>query len=1118
MSFQLTKRMIKTICGAYSYERGEADCRAGKVTIADYDPELRICTATVKGMHSLFRVDIRAEDDGDIRTDCECLSLNLSASQSCRHIAATLLSLYELQQSVQSAADGKPSRTVTQSVARPNRLSQPDLPSSSSGTAAPSASTDTALTNVMLDLFDPKPVRPSRASTIYDPREPLSVEFIVSLFHYGFRKNMFSIELKVGSKRTYVVPKLRDFLERIALRERYECSRYFTYDPELHCFHETNDAIIRKLIELHRNEKMYRDTSGGYAAHATPVGGERALLIPPTVWEELAPLLAQAASVRLEYEGFSYEGLRFSDMPMPLLFELERDDGIFGTEPAGYRLNVQGLDRLIVMEPYGVVLADGALLKLKPEPCRRLFELQKMLTHARDARTIRVPSEQMAPFMEKVVPGLMGLGSVRLSQAVSEQVVQAPLKAKLYLDRVRDRLLAGLEFHYGDIVINPLENGGSGRGINRILLRESDKEARILDLMEQANFMKTESGYFMEDEEGQYDFLYHIIPQLEKLLKVYATTAIKIRLHVGHAPPRIRVDVDERTNWLECKFELDGVPETEIRNLIQSLSDKRRYYRLPNGALMPLETPDYEAINRFIAVMKVDKNSLSGAEFRLPAVRGLHLIDGDNRESVLKLGRSLRSLLENMRNPDSLDFPVPDSLASIMRDYQKFGYQWLRTLAHYRFGGILADDMGLGKTLQSIAYLVSALSEIRNHGQPAIIVCPASLSYNWLNELRKFAPEIRAVVADGDKTERGRILAKISEIDVLITSYPLLRRDVDAYAERYFHTLILDEAQAVKNYATQTAQSVKALQARYRFALTGTPIENSLEELWSICDVVFPELFQDLRTFSELSRETVAKRIRPFLLRRLKTDVLAELPEKIESVQPSVLLPEQKKLYLSYLAKLRKETLKHLDEEGFGRSRIKILAGLTRLRQLCCHPGLFVEGYEGGSAKFDQLMELIEECRGAGKRMLVFSQFTEMLGMISRELAYQGVSFFYLDGQTPAAERVDLCNRFNDGERELFLISLKAGGTGLNLTGADTVILYDLWWNPAVEQQAADRAHRMGQKNVVQVLRLIAQDTVEEKMYALQQRKKHLIDEVIEPGQEALSSISEEEIRELLMI
>jgi SNF2 family DNA or RNA helicase len=248
--------------------------------------------------------------------------------------------------------------------------------------------------------------------------------------------------------------------------------------------------------------------------------------------------------------------------------------------------------------------------------------------------------------------------------------------------------------------------------------------------------------------------------------------------------------------------------------------------------------------------------------------------------------------------------------------------------------------------------------------------------------------------------------------------------------------------------------------------------------------VVFPELFPSRKVFNDLSREKVAKRVRPFLLRRLKTDVLKELPEKIESVQASELLPEQKKLYVAYLAELQQETVKHL-HEGYQKHRIKILAGLTRLRQLCCHPTLFVEGYGGSSAKFEQLLEMLAECQSMGKRVLVFSQFTKMLGLIGRELGYQGVPYFYLDGQTPTSERVELCSRFNEGVRDVFLISLKAGGTGLNLTGADTVILYDLWWNPAVEQQAADRAHRIGQKNIVQVIRLVTQGTVEDKMYEL---------------------------------
>ena len=354
--------------------------------------------------------------------------------------------------------------------------------------------------------------------------------------------------------------------------------------------------------------------------------------------------------------------------------------------------------------------------------------------------------------------------------------------------------------------------------------------------------------------------------------------------------------------------------------------------------------------------------------------------------------------------------------------------------------------------------------------------------------------------------------------DVLITSYPLIRRDIQWFEKQEFLTIFFDEAQAFKNPFTQTARTVKRLQADNRFALTGTPIENSVEELWSIFHVIFPELFLGLKEYSELTPKTIARRVRPFLLRRMKEDVLAELPEKIESMESSDLLPEQKKLYAAYLAKLRHDTLRHLDKKTIRRNKIRILAGLTRLRQICCHPALFVDGYKGSSAKFEQLKQLIEESKLAGRRVLIFSQFTKMLGIISKELAMNGTPFFYLDGQTPSEERLELCNRFNDGERDVFLISLKAGGAGLNLTGADTVILYDLWWNPAVEQQAADRAHRMGQQQTVHVIKLVARGTIEDKMNELQEKKRHLIEEIIDSKDAANTTLTEDDIRELLEI
>jgi len=1118
MSFQLTKRVIKLLCGPYAYERGEFDYQARKVTITDFDPDASSYDAFVKGNNDNYNISVNIDRNGDVEAICNCPIFDTSPKY-CKHIAAVLLNIHDIQNSGKSPIRSY-SSTLNKDDGYSNSLRQqltPRYPSSFARSSSGIPSPDIGVANGLLGLFSNKLKRSTRTHKhLFDNREPLDAEFIISPFPYGYRKYMFGIELKVGSKRLYIVQKLREFLDRIDRMEAYVFSKHFTYDPERHRFNQENEEIISKLIDIYQNEKLYRETSSIYSAHASHTSGDRMLLIPPASWESILPLLVKAPIVKLEQDNRTFEGIHLSNEALPLHFEFDmihqhKDE----EDKNGYQLDVHGLEQLIIMEPYGMVLADGKLIKLQADQCRRLSELKQMLESAR-RNQVRIPPEQMEPFMEQVIPGLKKLGKVQIAHAVSERLVYAPLKAKLYLDRVRDRLLAGLEFQYGDIIINPLEENHR-RGSDRILMRDGEQEAAILELMEQGNFAKTESGYFLDDEESEYDFLYHIVPMLEKLLQIYATTAVKARLYVEQTPPRIKVDVDERTDWLECRFELEGIPETEIRNLLKTLGERRKYYKLPNGALLPLERTDFQEINRFINEIGVPKE-LMGTSFRLPVVRGLHLIDRDQQSNAIRLGKSFRSLLDNMRNPDNLDFPVPDSLASVLRDYQKYGYQWMKTLAHYRFGGILADDMGLGKTLQSIAYIVSVLPEIRDQQLPAIIVCPASLMYNWHNELTKFAPEIQTVIADGSKIERTRILQQLSDADVIITSYPLLRRDVEAYAQPAFHTLILDEAQAFKNHATQTAQAVKAIQARYRFALTGTPIENAIEELWSIFDAVFPELFQNRRSFNELSRENVSKLVRPFLLRRLKTDVLKELPEKIESLHASELLPEQKKLYMAYLAMLQKTTLKHLNEDGFQKTRIKILAGITRLRQLCCHPSLFVEDYEGSSAKFEQLMEIVEECRSSGKRMLVFSQFTEMLGIIGRELGYQGVPYFYLDGQTPASERVGLCNRFNDGERDLFLISLKAGGTGLNLTGADTVILYDLWWNPAVEQQAADRAHRMGQKNVVQVLRLVTQGTVEDKMYALQQRKKNLIDEVIQPGQEALSSLTEQEIREILMI
>lgn len=1081
--------MIKLFCGKKAYEQGEGYYRKQTVMFAIYDQKNNYYQAYVEGKLSYW-VTFEIDQNEKVFADCTCSTYALD-HRFCKHISAVMWSIYYHQ------ING----TIPKLQAKEQDIASDEE----------SEQLETALTKGVLDLFTTKISTPKSSRSFFEDRQLLNMSFICRPIAYEAEKYVFGIEIRVGVKRQYFVRNIREFLEHVEQSQPVELSKHFTYNPDLHSFIKEDEEVLRQLRKVFYHETIYLGTGKAIDDIFESSFDKRTLLIPPFIWESILPSLVNAPSVKIEQGGREFSGIHISDEALPLQFEFTQ------AEAEGYQLIIKGIETIEVLESYSCVLFDGKILKLSMDQCQRLIELKLML-EAFQKNIVHIPAPQMEGFMEKVIPGLMKLGNIVISQTVSDRIVKKQLQAKLYLDRLNGRLLAGLEFHYGDIVINPLESNSKERKSKYLLMREGDKEQQILELLDRSALTKTEGGYFMHNEELEYEFLYHVVPELKKYMVVYATTAVKTRLFKGSCPIKVNVNLDERTDWLVFKFEMDGIPETEIRHLLSSIEEKRKYFKLPNGSLLSLAGKEMKKMNRLLTEIVTQNTEVNSNELSLPVVQGLHFMDSFEQDKAVQIGKSFRRLLENLRNPDIQDYPVPEGLVQTLREYQTYGFQWLKTLARYRFGGILADEMGLGKTIQSITFIVSVLPEIRTRELPAIIVAPASLVYNWRNELKKFAPEVRVDIVEGGKTERSALLKNLSNLDVIITSYPLLRQDSNLYKDQLFHTVIFDEAQAFKNFATQTAKAVKKIRANHHFALTGTPMENSLEELWSIFDVVFPALFQNRSVFNDLSREEVAKRIRPFLLRRVKSDVLKELPEKIETVQSSDLLPNQKKLYLAYLAKLRQETLKHLTKGELKKNRIKILAGLTRLRQLCCHPSLFVEGYNGSSAKFEQLLEIIDECRSSGKRMLIFSQFTTMLRLIGTELAYQGVPYFYLDGKTPGSERVELCQRYNEGEKEIFLISLKAGGTGLNLTGADTVILYDLWWNPAVESQAADRAHRIGQKNVVQVIRLVSQGTIEDKMYELQQKKKNLIDEIVQPGQESLSSLTEKEIREILSI
>jgi SNF2 family DNA or RNA helicase len=1069
LNFKISHKLIKEKCGSVSFKRGEAFYRSKKVTFHQHNHQQ--CTAMVSGAED-FHVTISINQHGDMVTECNCPKL-LSYHKDCQHIAAVLLSIYEVQ-----------------------RLgTTPILPEADSNQQPVTEN----LAGSLMEIFSEKKIKSSGQQLHFETRQVLKLGMTIKPITTRKGQKLFSIGLNFGE---LLVQNIRDFLKSVNDIKPTKISDSFTFDPMLHCFQNETIMIIQQLIQVYRDESLLGETFSEGMMNTS------LLVIPSATWQRLFPLLTTAENIFLELEGERISGLQISEQRLPIHFKISEN------EQQGYLLSISGINDLLMMSPYHLVIYEGKCIQLNSDDSKHLSDLKQMIEAAGTNR-ITIQNDQVNHFIEKVIPGLRKLGEVRFSEAISREFKKTPLVAKLFLDRVKNRLLAGLEFHYENIVINPFESHSSSFPM---LIRDNEREKIILGIMQESEFAQTDGGYFLHNEELEYEFLTYVVPKLQKLVQIYATTAVRNRIFKENTRPQIRVRVKkERTNWLEFKFEMDGIPNRDIKEILAALEEKRKFYRLRNGSLLSLETREFEDIQRFMQGLPVKERGLDSG-LNLPIVQGLQLLDFFESDQALLLEESFRDFMNTLSNPEGLAYEVPQEVDSILRDYQKQGYKWMKALASYGFGGVLADDMGLGKTLQSITFILSELSVIREKKLPVLIVCPASLTYNWLSELMKFAPNLESIIIDGSKIEREKLQKDISEMDVVITSYPLLRKDLLWYEKQTFHTVFFDEAQSFKNPVTQTARAVKRIKAENRFALTGTPIENSLEELWSIFHVVFPELFKGLKDYSNLTRKQISRRIRPFLLRRLKEDVLAELPEKVESIESVELLPEQKKLYAAYLAKLRHDTLKHLDKDTLRKNKIKILAGLTRLRQICCHPALFVDGYKGNSAKFNQLLQILEEARRSGRRVLVFSQFTKMLELIGRELAIEGQPYFYLDGQTPSEARLEICNRFNLGERDLFLISLKAGGTGLNLTGADTVILYDIWWNPAVEEQAADRAHRIGQTNVVQVIKLVTQGTIEEKMNELQDKKRDLIEELIDSEGRSSTALTEEDIRELLMV
>ena len=731
----------------------------------------------------------------------------------------------------------------------------------------------------------------------------------------------------------------------------------------------------------------------------------------------------------------------------------------------------------------------------------------------------------MTPFFSNILPAVEKIADVDVDAAFEEEFLLVPLAAELYLDYEGAGIAVKPVFVYGHIRFNPVVQAAPEADAHHLLVRDSEAEQELLAVFARYGFTKKRDQFVQLDEEKSYDFLTQGLEELPESVEIFYEESFERR--PVRPMPKVTAGVSVNDmDLLEVTFNMKDVDFAELLDILDSYRQKKRYHRMKDRSFVTLGDQQLRAIAELVENAGLKKKDLASGKLELPLSEAMYLDALAREDQGLQLSRSrrFREVVRGIRQPQEADYEVPVSLQPVLRDYQVTGFNWLSSLADHHLGGILADDMGLGKTLQVIAFLLARKEE---GARPSLVITPTSLLYTWLEEIGRFAPSLEALAVAGTKAERAAQLQALAGIDVVVTTYDTLKRDMDLYQQQEFRYVFLDEAQHIKNPATQSARAVKRLPSESCFALTGTPIENTLTELWSIFDFLMPGYLGSQAKFKQRFEIPIVRaedkkaaaqlrqRVMPFILRRMKKDVLKELPDKVERKLIGEMTPQQTKVYRAYFMKSQRDFMREVSLASPGERRIKILAILTRLRQIACDPALFLESYHGGSGKLDMLEELIEEAIEGGHRLLIFSQFTTMLAHIAERLRRKGLAYFSLDGATPALTRMKLVREFNRGAVPIFLISLKAGGTGLNLTGADMVVHFDPWWNPAVEDQATDRAYRLGQRNNVQVFKLIMKGTVEEKIYELQEKKKSLIDQMIQPGENFLAKLTDEEIRAL---
>ena len=951
-----------------------------------------------------------------------------------------------------------------------------------------------------------------------------NIKILPKLIIDKYNSNL-KLEFKIGEQQLYKLKSLPEFYEHMLNCENYKYGLKLEFVHDRKFFDEDSIPVlnyIMKYAEIIKYANQAADDYGYYGRHLS----DGYITVSNSGFDELFEIFKNKyLTIQRDYSEYD---AYFIDKEPDIKFDVEEINNyeckiVPNIDIYEYNI-IQGKD-------YVYFEYEGKIYRCSKEFDNTTLKLLKMY-RKNFTSEIKLRKDELSTLFSVVFPKVKkSLKYDKLNLEEVEKYIPKELYVKLYLDYDKNNyIIADIKFCYDNYEFNPLKE----ENVN--IARDVLKESEILDVFIKTGFMldRANSRLILTSDDAIYNFLSNEIEQYMKKFEVLATEEFKQK---QIKQPKIsNVGVRVENNLLEVDFEGLGFELSELKEIMDKYRLKKKFHRLKNGEFINLEENEtMNLLDNLRTNLDIDFKEIEKGEIKLPIFRSMYLdrlLKNSNIKNINK-DDNYKNIIEKVDNKNiDEELKLPEGLNASLRNYQETGFKWLKTLDSYNFGGILADDMGLGKTIQLVSVI---LSYVENSGdmeslKPSLVICPSSLTLNWFNEIKKFAPLLKVLLINGNAQERKNKIEKINDYNVIIESYDILKRDIEIYKEKNyeFKYAIADEAQYIKNNNTQNFKAIKEINAETRFALTGTPIENSLSELWSIFDFVMPGYLFSYRKFKELYETPIVKNedqsamkklkmlIEPFILRRIKEEVLTELPDKTITILNNEMEEEQQKIYMSYMAQVKQEIETEISVNGFEKSQIKILSLLMRLRQICCHPSLFIENYKGESSKLKQCIQIVKDAIESGHKILLFSGYTTMFEIIEQELKKENITYYKLTGQTKVGDRIKLVDEFNENpDIKVFLISLKAGGTGLNLIGADMVIHYDPWWNLSAENQATDRTYRIGQKKNVQVYKLITKNSIEEKIYELQQKKAKLIDNMLSTKETFVSKLSKDEIMNL---